>query len=92
MAACLISATHLGEWKSRPLVVQKYNDDRQRCNQYKNSIKFETTITASTPATESDKACLNRISAGTLYRLAVELDVPVRYFFEGLKDRPKKRK
>jgi Helix-turn-helix len=35
---------------------------------------------------------VNRISAGKLYRLALTLDVPVQYFFEGLKDRPKKRR
>ena len=33
---------------------------------------------------------INRISAGTLYQLSLTLEVPVQYFFEGLKLRPKK--
>ena len=33
----------------------------------------------------------NRISAGALYQLAVPLDVPVQYFFDGLSRRDKKR-
>jgi hypothetical protein len=33
----------------------------------------------------------NRISAGALYRLALTLDVPVQYFFDGLSRRDKKR-
>jgi hypothetical protein len=34
---------------------------------------------------------INRISAGALYRLALTLEVPVQYFFEGLKGRRIKR-
>lgn len=30
---------------------------------------------------------INRISAGRLYKLALTLEVPVQYFFEGMKDR-----
>jgi DNA-binding XRE family transcriptional regulator len=33
----------------------------------------------------------NRISAGALYQLALTLDVPVQYFFDGLSRRHKKR-
>ena len=33
----------------------------------------------------------NRISAGALYQLALTLDVPVQYFFDGLSRRDKKR-
>jgi transcriptional regulator with XRE-family HTH domain len=33
---------------------------------------------------------INRVSAGTLYRLALKLEVPVQYFFEGLRGRRKK--
>jgi transcriptional regulator with XRE-family HTH domain len=33
---------------------------------------------------------INRISAGALYRIARTLEVPVGYFFEGLRDRRKK--
>ena len=36
------------------------------------------------------EGAINRISAGTLYKLALTLEVPVQYFFEGLKLRPKK--
>ena len=36
------------------------------------------------------EGAINRISAGTLYQLALTLEVPVQYFFEGLKRRPKK--
>jgi transcriptional regulator with XRE-family HTH domain len=34
----------------------------------------------------------NRISAGALYQLALTLDVPVQYFFDGLSRRDKKRR
>ena len=34
---------------------------------------------------------INRISAGALYQLALTLDVPVQYFFDGLSRRDKKR-
>jgi len=34
----------------------------------------------------------NRISAGALYQLALTLDVPVQYFFDGLSMRDKKRR
>ena len=34
---------------------------------------------------------INRISAGALYQLAMTLEVPVQYFFEGLSGRRKKR-
>jgi transcriptional regulator with XRE-family HTH domain len=34
----------------------------------------------------------NRISAGGLYQLALTLDVPVQYFFDGLSRRDKKRR
>ena len=37
------------------------------------------------------ESAINRISAGTLYQLALTLEVPVSYFFEGLKRRLKKR-
>ena len=33
---------------------------------------------------------INRISAGRLYKIALTLEVPVQYFFEGMKDRRKK--
>jgi transcriptional regulator with XRE-family HTH domain len=33
---------------------------------------------------------INRISAGTLYQLAIALEVPVQYFFEGFKAGRKK--
>ena len=33
---------------------------------------------------------INRLSAGALYRIAVALEVPVAYFFEELRDLPKK--
>ena len=33
----------------------------------------------------------NRISAGALYQLALTLDVPVQYFFDGLSRRRNKR-
>ena len=33
----------------------------------------------------------NRISAGALYQLAITLEVPVQYFFDGLSGRRKKR-
>ena len=32
-----------------------------------------------------------RISSGALYQLALTLDVPVQYFFDGLSRRDKKR-
>ncbi len=35
---------------------------------------------------------INRISAGILYELALKLGVSVQYFFEGLRDRPKRRR
>lgn len=35
---------------------------------------------------------VNRISAGALYKLARALEVPVTYFFEGLRDPEKKRR
>jgi DNA-binding XRE family transcriptional regulator len=34
---------------------------------------------------------INRISAGALYQLAITLEVPVQYFFDGLSERRKKR-
>ena len=34
----------------------------------------------------------NRISAGALYQLALTLDVPVQYFFDGLSRRDKQRR
>jgi transcriptional regulator with XRE-family HTH domain len=34
---------------------------------------------------------VDRISAGALYQLALTLDVPVQYFFDGLSRRDKKR-
>jgi transcriptional regulator with XRE-family HTH domain len=34
---------------------------------------------------------VNRMSVGTLYQLALELDVSVQYFFEGLRGRRKKQ-
>jgi transcriptional regulator with XRE-family HTH domain len=37
------------------------------------------------------EGAINRISAGALYRLAIALEVPVGYFFEGLRDRRIKR-
>jgi transcriptional regulator with XRE-family HTH domain len=37
------------------------------------------------------EGAINRISAGALYRLALTLDVPVRYFFDGLSRRDKRR-
>jgi len=33
----------------------------------------------------------NRISAGALYQLAITLEAPVQYFFDGLSGRRKKR-
>ena len=35
---------------------------------------------------------VDRISAGALYQLALALDVPVQYFFDGLSRRDKKRR
>jgi transcriptional regulator with XRE-family HTH domain len=35
---------------------------------------------------------VDRISAGALYQLALTLDVPVQYFFDGLSRRDKKRR
>jgi len=37
------------------------------------------------------EGAINRISAGALYQLALTLDVPVQYFFDGLSRRHKKR-
>ena len=37
------------------------------------------------------EGAINRISAGALYQLALTLDVPVQYFFDGLSRRDKKR-
>jgi transcriptional regulator with XRE-family HTH domain len=37
------------------------------------------------------EGAVNRISAGALYQLALTLDVPVQYFFDGLSRRDKKR-
>ncbi len=34
----------------------------------------------------------NRITAGALYQLAITLEVPVQYFFEGLSERRKKQR
>ena len=38
------------------------------------------------------EGAINRISAGALYQLALTLDVPVQYFFDGLSRRNKKRR
>ena len=37
------------------------------------------------------EGAINRISAGALYQLALTLDVPMQYFFDGLSRRDKKR-
>ena len=37
------------------------------------------------------EGAVNRISAGALYQLALTLNVPVQYFFDGLSRRHKKR-
>jgi transcriptional regulator with XRE-family HTH domain len=37
------------------------------------------------------EGAVNRISAGVLYQLALTLNVPVQYFFDGLSRRHKKR-
>jgi transcriptional regulator with XRE-family HTH domain len=37
------------------------------------------------------EGAINRISAGALYQLALTLDVPVQYFFDGPSRRDKKR-
>jgi transcriptional regulator with XRE-family HTH domain len=37
------------------------------------------------------EGAVNRISAGALYQLALTLNVPVEYFFDGLSRRHKKR-
>jgi transcriptional regulator with XRE-family HTH domain len=37
------------------------------------------------------EGAINRISAGTLYQLALALDVPVQSFFDGMSRRDKKR-
>jgi transcriptional regulator with XRE-family HTH domain len=34
---------------------------------------------------------INRISAGALYQLAMTLETPVQFFFDGLSERRKKR-
>ena len=38
------------------------------------------------------EGAINRISAGALYQLALTLDVPVQYFFDGLSRRNKERR
>ena len=38
------------------------------------------------------EGAINRISAGALYQLALTLDAPVQYFFDGLSRRDKKRR
>ena len=37
------------------------------------------------------EGAINRISAGALYQLALTLDAPVHYFFDGLSRRDKRR-
>jgi hypothetical protein len=43
------------------------------------------------PQLQKYEGAINRISAGALYQLALTLDVPVQYFFDGLSRRDKKR-
>ena len=38
------------------------------------------------------EGAINRISAGALYQLALTINVPVQYFFDGLSRRDKKRR
>ena len=38
------------------------------------------------------EGAINRMAAGALYQLALTLDVPVQYFFDGLSRRDKKRR
>ena len=55
----------------------------------------QTTLPAALGATfqqlQKYEGAINRISAGALYQLALTLDVPVQYFFDGLSRRDKKR-
>ena len=42
------------------------------------------------PQLQKYEGTVNRISAGALYQLALTLDVPVQYFFDGLSRRRNK--
>lgn len=56
----------------------------------------QTTLAAALGVTfqqlQKYEGATNRISAGALYQLALTLDVPVQYFFDGLSRRDKQRR
>jgi transcriptional regulator with XRE-family HTH domain len=78
-----------------PTAIDLYVASRLRLRRVEAGITLETLANAlgvSFQQVQKYERGTNRISAGTLYQLAMTLEVPVQYFFEGLSQQRKMRR
>jgi transcriptional regulator with XRE-family HTH domain len=76
-----------------PSAIDRHVASRLRLRRLEAGLS-QTTLAAALGVTfqqlQKYEGAINRISAGALYQLALTLDVPVQYFFDGLSRRDKK--